>query len=186
MRNTLGPDFFDRKAPVVAKDLLGKYLLRKRGGKEEVYVITETEAYCGFKDMASHARFGITKRNAPMFAGAGTIYVYFTYGMHWMLNIVCGKEGYPSAVLVRGVYSPVDDNMVNGPAKLTKALGIDGTLNGRVLSAACGLWIEDGVRVPPRSIQKTPRIGIAYAGEWVHKPWRFVLRADVVRRICAK
>ncbi len=104
-----------------------------------------------------------------MFAAPGTIYVYFTYGMHWMLNFVCGKEGFPSAVLIRAAGGVV------GPARLTKALSIDKTLNTLTLGKKNGLWVEDrGVKISPKKIKKTPRIGIPSAEEWIEKPWRFV------------
>lgn len=171
MRTPLNKAFFDRPAPVVARQLLGKYLVRKIGDTMYAYMITETEAYHGFSDKASHASRGQTPRNTPMFASAGTIYVYFTYGMHWMLNIVCSKEGFPSAVLLRGVED------ISGPARLTKALKIDKAQNATMLGEKTGLWIEDrGVIVPNTAIQKTPRIGVAYAGEWAHKKLRFVLK----------
>lgn len=92
------------KAPVlkVAKSLIGKYLVRKLRGKEIALMITEVEAYDGANDLACHARHGKTKRNEVMFGEAGRFYVYFTYGMHWMLNIVTGPKDYPAAVLIRG------------------------------------------------------------------------------------
>ncbi len=171
MNNILGPDFFDRPTLIVAKELLGKYLVRRVGDKTIVLMINETEAYDGFKDKASHAHRGQTPRNSVMFGHPGVIYVYFTYGIHWMLNIVCGKKTYPAAVLIRGAGEIV------GPARLTKALSIDKTLNTKPLSKRAGLWIEDrGVLVKPRDIERTPRVGINYAGEYVHKPWRFVLK----------
>jgi len=170
----LKKDFFDRTTSVVAKDLLGKYLVRKSGKREIAFMITETEAYHGFHDKASHASRGQTPRNTPMFSEAGTIYVYFTYGMHWMLNIVCGKEGYPAAVLIRGVEG------IHGPARLTKALNIDKRLNTKRFSRESGLWIEDrGVKVSKKDILATSRIGIHYAEEWTHKPWRFILKQDI-------
>src|SRR5262245_57501705 len=119
MRTVLGSDFFDRPTLTVARDLIGKFLVRRVGGKEIACMIVETEAYDGFKDKASHASRGQTPRNTPMFGPPGMIYVYFTYGIHWMLNLVCGKERYPAAVLIRGVEG------VSGPARLTKALSID-------------------------------------------------------------
>ncbi len=171
MKKTLGPDFFDRPTLTVARELLGKFLVRKVGNKTIALMITETEAYDGFKDKASHAHRGQTPRNTPMFGGPGVIYVYFTYGMHWMFNIVCGKKEYPAAVLIRGAGEIV------GPARLTKALGIDKSLTALPLSKKAGLWVEDrGVVIKPRQITRTPRIGINYAGEYVHKPWRFVLK----------
>ena len=167
----LKQSFFERPTLIVARELLGKYLVRKRGGSIVALMITETEAYDGFDDKASHASRGQTSRNTPMFSEAGTIYVYFTYGMHWMLNIVCGKEKYPAAVLIRGVES------INGPARLTKALGIDKQLNKLSLSKESGLWVEDrGVRFLQDDIKRSGRIGVDYAGKWAKKPWRFVLK----------
>ena len=99
----LNKNFFNRPTLIVAKDLLGKYLIRRLNGKIKRFMITEVEAYDGFKDKASHASRGKTVRNAPMFGEAGVWYVYFTYGMHYMLNIVTGKKDYPAAILIRGV-----------------------------------------------------------------------------------
>jgi DNA-3-methyladenine glycosylase len=171
MQKAIGSEFFDRPALAVAKDLLGKYLVRKVSGKEIALIINETEAYLGPIDKASHARYGKTMRTWPMFEPGGTIYVYLTYGMHWLINISCGKKDVPSAVLLRGAGDIV------GPARLTKALAIDKSLNGLLLGKKAGLWIEDrGVTVKPKDIEKTPRIGINYAEEYVEKPWRFVLK----------
>ena len=113
-------------------------------------MIIEVEAYDGFHDKASHAARGKTKRNAPMFGHAGHWYVYFTYGMHWMLNIVTGKKGYPAAVLIRGV------NGIHGPARLTKKLKIDGKFDDLPANRKTGLWIEDG--------------GFRLVGEKIHPP----------------
>lgn len=155
----------------VAKELLGKYLVRGGGRTTKAYLIIETEAYDGDGDMACHAARGKTPRNSPMFEHPGTIYVYFTYGMHWMLNIVCREHGFPAAVLIRGVEG------ITGPARLTKALGIDKQLNGKMLGKETGLWVEDRGAPPAagRRIISTPRIGVDYAGQWAKKPWRFVL-----------
>src|SRR3989304_10562893 len=100
---TLEKKFFVRPTLTVAKDLLGKYLTIRADGKIQRFMITEVEAYDGFKDKASHASRGKTERNTPMFGEAGVWYVYFTYGMHYMLNIVTGPQNYPAAVLIRGV-----------------------------------------------------------------------------------
>lgn len=162
---------------MVARELLGKYLVKKIGGKEIALIITETEAYDGFEDKASHAHRGQTPRNTPMFGEAAHIYMYFTYGIHWMLNLVCGKEKYPSAVLIRAAGEVV------GPARLTKALGIDKTLNALPLVKKSGLWVEDrGYTFGNKDVEKTPRIGIRYAEEWVEKPWRFVVKKGATPR----
>lgn len=153
----------------MAKDLLGKLMCRRRGGKTVCLRIIETEAYGGEEDLASHARFGWTKRNAPMYASGGRWYVYFTYGMHWMLNIVTEEKGFPAAVLIRGTEN------ISGPARLTKVLQIDKRLNGEKLGKKSELWIEDAPDVSPRNIRRTPRIGVAYAKDgWAEKPYRFV------------
>ncbi len=171
MKKVLTGDFFDRPTLTVARELIGKFLVRKIGNKEVALMITETEGYDGFKDLASHARRGKTPRNTPMYGPAGFAYVYFTYGMHWMLNLTCGPEEYPAAVLVRGAGDIV------GPARLTKALSIDKKLNALSLGKKSGLWVEDrGVKISPRAILRTGRIGVGYSGLWAKKPWRFVLK----------
>jgi DNA-3-methyladenine glycosylase len=177
MVKVLRKNFFDRPVRTVAKELLGKYLVRKIGGKTRAFLIVETEAYAGPHDKASHARHGKTERNAAMFAEAGTIYVYFTYGMHWMLNLVTGKDGEASAVLVRGLLAEDGEAVrLDGPAKLTKHLHIDRSFNGKKLGRAAGLWVEDrGVKVTPREVKTGPRVGVEHAGEWAKKPWRYLL-----------
>ncbi|OGG42998.1 hypothetical protein A2841_03740 [Candidatus Kaiserbacteria bacterium RIFCSPHIGHO2_01_FULL_48_10] len=176
MKKVLTHDFFNRPTLTVAQELLGKFLVRSYRGKTESYMITEVEAYDGEKDLACHAHRGKTARNEVMFRHAGHIYVYFTYGMHWMLNLVTGPRDYPAAVLIRGVESA--SRQIVGPARLTKALHIDKKLNTKLLSQKSGLWVEDrGVRIPKRSIQKTSRIGVDRAGSvWAGKPYRFVVK----------
>lgn len=115
-----------------------------------------------------------------MFEEAGTIYVYFTYGMHWMLNIVTEEKGCPTAILIRGTEN------ISGPARLTKRLQIDKSLNGKKLGKKSGLWIESDLKIKnskPASpagrlkIVRTPRIGVSYAGKiWANKPYRFILK----------
>lgn len=170
MKIVLKPNFFERKTLLVAKKLLGKYLVTKVNGKIVAAQITEVEAYHGPKDLGSHARRGQTPGNTPMFGKPGTAYMFFTYGMHWMLNMVTEAEGYPAAVLIRGVEG------IAGPARVTKALKLDRRFNAKPLTKKTGLWVEDrGVVVKPSDILKTPRIGIPYAGAYIQKPWRFVL-----------
>ncbi len=150
--------------------MLGKYIVRRVDRKVIARKITEVEAYIGHKDKASHAHRGVTPRNKIMFGEAGTWYVYFTYGMHWMLNVVTERQDYPAAVLIRGVEG------VNGPARLTKFLEIDKSLNGRPAAPRSGLWIEDrGATIQARHIKRTPRIGVDYAGKWRYKLWRFFI-----------
>ena len=162
--------FFARPALVVAKELLGKVLVRRIGRRETGVLITETEAYVGPHDLACHGSKGRTPRTEVMFGPAGYWYVYFIYGIHWMLNVVTDEVDYPSAVLFRGA------GLWNGPARLTKALEIDKRLNARPAEPSSRLWIEDhGQRVPRARIARTPRIGVDYAGPWAAKPYRFVL-----------
>ncbi len=169
-RTIVKSSFFARPALVVARELLGKYLVRLVDGETIAAAITETEAYTGPHDKACHAHRGRTPRNTIMFGPAGFWYVYFIYGVHWMLNVVTDDEEHPAAVLFRGAGS------WNGPGRLTKAMQIDRGLNGQPAGQETGLWIEDrGVVIPRRKIARRPRIGVAYAGEWANKPYRFLL-----------
>lgn len=165
----------------VAKNLLGKYLCRRYRGKVICRMITEVEAYDGLQDRASHASRGMTQRNEIMFGPAGYWYVYFTYGLHWMLNIVTGERGYPAAVLIRGVQS-IDVRRqyidIEGPGRVTKFFKIDKRFNNKKASPRTDLWIEDkGVKVKKSQIKIGKRIGVDYAGPiWSKKPWRFYLK----------
>jgi len=171
MRKVLLKKFFNRSAPEVAENLIGKYLVRKVRGKESAFMITEVEAYEGHEDKASHASKGKTKRTEVMFSSPGVFYIYLVYGMYEMLNIVTGANGYPAAVLIRGVKG------INGPGRLTKNLNITRALNAKKVASESGLWIEDrGDKIPKKYITKTPRIGVGYAGPvWSQKQYRFVL-----------
>ncbi len=170
---SLSRKFFARPTLIVAKELLGKFLVRKIGRKIIRAMITETEAYCGPKDLACHASKGRTGRTEVMFGPAGHTYVYLIYGMYHCLNIVTEKENYPAAVLIRAV----DANGVNGPGKLCRFLKIDKALNGEDLIKGKRLWIEDGKKLKPAQISRAKRIGIDYAGPYKHKPWRFFIRS---------
>ena len=179
MRKVLASGFFDRPTLRVAKELLGKFLvrrfprrsasgLRKSASREAAAMIIEVEAYIGFHDLASHASRGKTARNTVMFGRAGVWYVYFTYGMHWMLNIVTGPKGYPAAVLIRGIEG------IPGPARVTKYFKVDRRMNLKPASRKTGLWIEDrGARIPKSRMKRGMRIGVDYAGSWKRKLWRF-------------
>lgn len=161
----------NRPALTVARGLLGKFLARRYRSKIIRRMITEVEAYDGFQDLASHAARGLTKRNAVMFGSAGYWYVYFTYGMHWMLNIVTGPNGYPAAVLIRGIEG------VNGPARVTKFFKIGKKFNNSPANRQSGLWLENN-RQPRKfmKIKRTARVGVDYAGPvWAKKKYRFIL-----------
>jgi DNA-3-methyladenine glycosylase len=182
--------FFEQEVVVVARQLLGKRLVRCLAGVRLAGIIVETEAYRGEEDLACHAKSGKTARNAVMYGPAGHAYVYFTYGMHWCLNAVCGAVGFPAAVLIRAII-PTEglDEMAkrrgrferaqwcNGPAKLCQALSIDGTFNGVNLSdPASALAIEEGIPCAEAAVRVGPRVGIGYAPEpWLSMPWRFSL-----------
>ncbi len=172
MAKILTTKFFNRPTITVAKELVGKYLVCRRGEELIALKISETEAYDGFEDKASHASRGKTPRNSVMFGPAGYWYVYFTYGMHYMLNIVTGKREYPAAVLIRG------GGQYNGLARLTKALGIDKRFNTKRAIPKTGLWIEDrGEKTS--SVTKSTRIGVEYAGPiWSKKKYRFILNDE--------
>jgi DNA-3-methyladenine glycosylase len=146
----LGADFFARPSDEVAPDLIGKILWSPgRGGGR----LTEVEAYLPMMDPASHSACGPTKRNAAMFGPPGTIYVFLSYGVHHLLNIVCDRPGTGSAVLIRAFES------VCGPGRVGKALGIHPALNGRALDEASGLFVmDDGTRP---DVGTTTRIGIS-------------------------
>lgn len=189
-------DFYLRSVQEAARDLLGQRLVRRIAGERISGIILEAEAYDGEEDLACHAHSGKTERNQIMYERGGLAYVYFTYGMHWMLNAVCGQAGYPSAVLIRAILPSENLEFISsrrqgiqekhwcdGPAKLTKALAIDGSLNGIDLCEPGGdLTIEGGLDIPDEVVQSTPRIGIQYAGEpWVSKLWRFRVPTEAIK-----
>lgn len=179
----LTPKFFKRPTLEVARDLIGCCLVRRRGTTISRYMIAETEAYDGPDDLACHASKGRTKRTEVLFGKPGHFYIYFTYGMHWLLNFVVGPEGYPAGVLIRSAIK-IDPKtgelgaMIQGPARLTKKLGLNGSLHGLPAIKTNGLWIEQGHKIRPRQIKRLPRVGVDYAGPiWTKKKWRFILQA---------
>ncbi len=170
MRKILRLEFFKQNSDQVARKLIGKYLVRKIGNVCASHMVVEAEAYGGSEDLASHARFGRTKRNKLMWGEAGIFYVYFIYGMHWMLNIVCGKTGDPGAVLIRGVEGH------SGPGRVTKDLNVDGDMNSLKVGTKAGLWFEDrGIVVGNRDVAVKKRVGVDYAKKWKDKLWNFSL-----------
>ena len=176
MRMILKKEFFERSVLAVASDLLGKCLVREVDGEKRACMITETEAYDGENDLACHASRGRTARTEVMYGEAGVFYVYLVYGMHNMLNIVTGEKGYPAAVLIRGVRGMEDGADIEGPGRLTRFLTINRNMNGKSALPEIGLWFEDrGIVIPSRKIKKTSRIGVAYAGAWADKKYRFLL-----------
>jgi DNA-3-methyladenine glycosylase len=177
----------------VAPALLGVRLVSRLGGERVAVRLTEVEAYMGEDDPGSHAFRGRTPRTQIMFGPAGFLYVYFTYGMHWCANVICGPEGAASAVLIRagevveGVEvarsrrpaSRSDADLARGPARLTTALGIDGRQNGVDLVTDGELWLEPGAPAASRVIRTGPRVGIrGDGGDGDRFPWRFWLDGD--------
>ena len=188
--------FYHRDTLCVARDLLGKKLVRRINDLELSGMILETEAYCGEADSACHAHRGKTQRNAVMFGKPGHAYVYFTYGMHYMLNLVTEDEEQPCAVLIRAILplSGIEEmetrrkrkgaELTNGPAKLCQALSIDKSLNGWDLTCGKELWVENYKKIPAQSIIATPRIGIDYAKtKDRNAPWRFLINMEKGSRI---
>jgi DNA-3-methyladenine glycosylase len=178
--------FYEQNTLEVARQLLGKYLVRQHADGRTTGRIVETEAYIGPEDKACHASRGRTARTEIMFGRAGHAYVYLIYGFHYMLNIVTEAVDVPAAVLIRAV-EPSDGiqlmqsrrrtaelrSLASGPGKLCRAFAIDRTLNGDDL---CGdvIYVEDRREPAPRVVT-APRIGVDYAGKWKHKPWRFLI-----------
>ncbi|MGH7766191.1 MAG: DNA-3-methyladenine glycosylase [Candidatus Binatia bacterium] len=181
--------FYEQPTVQVARQLLGKYLVRKHAEGTAVGRIVETEAYVGPKDLACHASRGRTARTEVMFGPAGYAYVYFIYGMYYCLNIVTEAMDHPSAVLIRALepvegidvmktrrHADVLRNLASGPGKLCQALAIDKALN-RADVCGSALYVEDRGDPAPK-ILATLRIGVDYAGKWKDKPWRFLIRGN--------
>jgi DNA-3-methyladenine glycosylase len=181
--------FYNRPATKVARELLGANLVRLAGGQRITARIIEAEAYQGEEDLGCHAHVGKTRRNAVMFGPPGYAYVYFTYGMHWMLNVVTGEVDTPAAVLIRAI-QPLEGldllaenrprlantpHWLDGPAKLTQALQVDGRLNGIDLcDPRSELHLSAGIALPSSQIHTSARIGLFSVPEpWKSIPWRF-------------
>ena len=172
---TLKQSFYNRDTITVARELLGTKLVRDFNGSILSGKIAETEAYLGNHDSACHAYKRRTSRNSVMFGPSGVAYIYFVYGIHFMLNIVTERIGNPCAVLIRAI-DPIDGltqmeafrgkkgkNLSNGPAKLCQAMTIDKSLNGWDVTEGRYLWLERHQRVSAEFIKAGPRIGIDYA-----------------------
>lgn len=199
MNPRLDRSFFDRPAPVVAPALLGAVMVRELDGVRLSGLVTEVEAYQGREDLACHGRHGKTARNAVMFGKAGYAYVYFTYGMHWLMNVICDGLNIPAAVLIRAI-EPLEGlekmrslrerdfgkaSWLNGPAKLTQAMAITGALDGIDVCAEDSLlWFEQGISPEPDQVQTSPRIGINTTPEpWLSMPWRWKIEQNEALRL---
>ncbi len=163
---------FNLPADQLAPKLLGQSLYRRfPDGTIKSFIITEVEAYVGEQDKACHAHKGKTNRTAVMYGPPGHWYVYFIYGMYYMLNLVCAPENTPHAILIRGVKG------ITGPGRLTKVLRIDKSFNAKPAHPHTGLWIQfNRPFLSSSHILITSRIGIDYAKEWKDAPLRFVLK----------
>jgi len=196
--NILPRSFYDRPAPQVAPELIGCRLVRIYNGQRLAGLITETEAYQGEEDL--RATPALASRRAPIRCMApGHTYIYFTYGMHWLLNAVTDGLGVPAAVLIRGIW-PTEGleqmaalrpalarqkGWLDGPAKLAQALALDGRLNRVDLCANDSeLFIEAGVNILPNALQVGPRVGIKSVPEpWHSLPWRWRVDPRVLQEL---
>ncbi len=190
IRKKLSNEFYRQKDVLgIAQSLIGKQLFTQIDGQLTGGIIAETEAYNGISDKASHAYGGRkTNRTEVMYREGGIAYVYFSYGMHHLFNVVTGTKGDPEAVLIRGIIPTVgietilkrrnkvkiNSMLVNGPAKLCQALGISLKQNTISLQSDT-LWIEESQGIGQTEILITTRVGIDYAGEDASLPYRFIL-----------
>ncbi len=189
-RRILPIRFFERSAEEVACDLLGAVLVSRVGGTTVSGIITETEAYLGYDDPASHAYLGRRHRqNEQLYSPPGTWYVYRSYGVHWCANLVAAPNGRGAAVLLRGLL-PLEgipvmrrrrgraNALADGPGKLCQALRIDRTLDGRRMPDSAVVVLRGSGPAHPAAVRVTPRIGITKAVDW---PLRFVLARSSAR-----
>jgi len=170
--------FYDRDTILVARELLGMYLVHVSRDVERIGRIVEVEAYLGPHDLAAHSARGRTARTEVMFGPPGHAYVYLIYGMHCCMNVVTEHDGQASAVLIRAV-EPVKnaEGSTRGPGRLCKAMHIDRRLNGHDLTGD-DFHIADPPVPEPLSIVKKPRVGVDYAGKWARRLLRFYLRGN--------
>jgi DNA-3-methyladenine glycosylase len=177
----LDQEFFERDTVTVARELLGKVLVREIDGRRLWGRLVEVEAYLGPDDLAAHSRGGRrTPRTEVMFGTPGHAYVYFTYGMHWMLNFVTREEGMPQAVLVRALEPGPGVGRCGGPGLVARALSIDRALNGVRLQPPDLYVIDDGA--PKQRIFVTPRIGVQGTGIWEKRLLRFCVDSPYLSR----
>ncbi len=177
----LPASFFDRHTPLVARELLGKVLVREMNGRKLWGRLIEVEAYMGPEDLASHSSGGRrSPRNEVMYGAPGHAYVYFTYGMHFCLNFVTRPEGVPHAVLVRALEPGPGVDRCGGPGLVCRSLRIDRALNGVPLEPPHLYVVDDGAL--RRRVWATPRIGIYNAGRWEDRKLRFCLDSPDLSR----
>jgi DNA-3-methyladenine glycosylase len=185
--------FFSRPTLQVARELLGTRLVRLEGGERTAGIIVETEAYIGEEDLGCHASAGFTPRTRVLYGPPGRAYVYFTYGMHWMLNFVAEREGFPAAVLIRGIVPSEGIERIavrragrprrqwtDGPGKICMALAINREQNDADLCAPeAEIFVEFGVNISDSCVTIGPRVGLNSVPEpWKSVPWRFIARYE--------
>jgi len=170
--------FYDRDTILVARELLGKYLVHVSDGVERVGKIVEVEAYLGPHDLAAHSARGLTRRTRVMFGPPGHAYVYLIYGMYCCMNVVTEREGHASAVLLRAI-EPVKnvEGPTRGPGRLCRAMRIDRRLNAHDL-ASDDFHIADAPKIGPSAVVKRPRVGVEYAGHWARRLLRYYIRGN--------
>ena len=189
----LDRSFFDRPTLQVARELLGTRLVRLDHGARLAGIIVEAEAYIGEEDLGCHAHVGYTSRTRVLFGPPGHAYVYFTYGNYWMLNFVAEREGFPAAILIRGIV-PTEgierialrrkgqppQHWTDGPGKICLALGINKDQNEADLCAPdAELFVEQGESIPEACVTSGPRVGLNSVPEpWKSIPWRFMARYE--------
>jgi len=170
--------FYDRDTLLVARDLLGKWLVHASGGAPRIGRIVEVEAYLGPYDLASHSSKGLTPRTRVMFGPPGHAYVYLVYGMHCCMNVVTERDGHASAVLLRAVEPVINiEGPTRGPGRLCKSMGIDRRRNAHDLTSD-DFYIADPPCRDPVPIAKKPRVGVGYAGPWARRLLRFYIRGN--------
>lgn len=175
MPRILPQPYFGRSTLIVARSLLGKYLVRENGNGTIAGKIIEVEAYVGPHDKACHASKGRTARTEVLFGPPGIAYVYLIYGMYHCLNVVTEREEFPAAVLIRAI--EIDGKLIDGPGRLCRAMQIDRGLNRLNITNGKQLWFEDRAAwVRKTDVGAFTRIGVDYAGEWAKKAWRFRLK----------
>lgn len=191
MLQPLARAFYSRETIAVARDLIGKSIVRTLNGTQLIGRIVEAEAYRGKDDPASHASRGKTERNKPMYGPPGYTYVYFIYGMHWMLNISAHRKNDPGAVLIRAL-EPIQGiermrehrgdrpkaQLTNGPAKLAQALAVDGDLNNHDLCNPAAITVIDGPLYADETLIAGPRIRVPGDAEAKSRPWRFWIEGN--------
>jgi DNA-3-methyladenine glycosylase len=189
--------FFAQSTLQAARELIGARLVRLEDGKILAGYITEVEAYIGEEDLGCHARAGRTPRTQVMYGPPGHVYMFFSYGMHWMLNFVTAPEGSPAAVLIRGVFPCCGIQVIaarrlslprslwaNGPGKVCRSFNLDKSFNGADLcSPQARLYVETGISIPDSTgdnlwgVTKSPRVGLNKVPEpWKSIPWRFCVQ----------